>query len=1121
MDMTESSEERPPDIAGIVRDPRDEIEVIQSLLADVYMDAGDGRTLFRELVQNADDAEARRLTLVVLEDGWRDAQNSLLRGPALLVANDGTFPTKDREALHKAIGGSKKGDVDKIGTFGIGLKSVFHICEAFLYIGAAQSEWWPGVLNPWYGTGEDGRGDPLFPDWDVVGEEDRQRLRVTAKHLLRETDDGLLLWIPLRHNEHDRGTGGRFWLADRCPGPQEICSWFGSSTPAALLLAQCGHLQSIDTRRATNPETLGDSVRLMSVSRPPSRWLGRYQEESTWFLERRFGGEIAATMSKWSVVGVESLGGTSMVSLRDHTDWPWITVNRNGRHERVPRKALAHAAVTVLRPVDLVGDPLGMRLRWAVFLPLDDHPDPSSSAIVESGGPTPAWDIILHGYFWPLQDRRSIPGVTDKEGDPQSEGEMRDRWNRRLCEELLLPLLPRALAAAVDGVEEDAAISLLERVVDSSMLTNRMPSITRRNWLVPVLATNRLLWEAIAADASPVLSIRKWSSAPEDVREGFLASCRETADDTVFIEETAPRLSGDLSDWTVGHLERLLNSIPVDAFASVESLGWIAQVVKHILGLDGSPEDARMGVFIRWLAQRIGEGPLAPTTRRTLSQDRDELRKEWRHLCAVMPEGWLVETPVRTLQAVVELTQCDGVIGKGLFPLPIGRRTRETEPTLDLDTERLDRALAALGERLQVGGESESLRHSRLLLAETLLAVRPERRMDDGLRGWPILRATRLPDDKDEAWSVTDLRWCVEKRRVFDRADGTSDRKTAVADLASALGEPVWLVNRKAVAFAADVPTPEPEALADSLLQAEKFAAAESRSGLLDRLASRVSQDPKARLAARALLTGRAAGVVGSDTKLFQAGSEHRRALLILLRLLDQSWRVVNEQLAGSLSHNSLQVLSVGRPDLEALHRLLEECRSNPVDWNMLKDVEVLHLLEGLHSATPDLQERWRRMPLHRHIRGVRGPFDDSALRSTGTADELDLPPELRDAVRILDPEPEVSHLYNSVRELDDGHILRLMLEHSRPWRYADRVVRHLHSGDGPPGLPRDPNLRQLLKTVLGCPIVMVRVSPRSLCLSLHQKCLMVFAIWLNAGPSATSGFPMPSIRRSGGRLGR
>ena len=236
--------------AGIVRDPIDEIKAIQTLLADVYKDAGDGRTLFRELVQNADDAGARRLRFTVLERGWPDARNSLLRCPALLVANDGPFPDKDREALHKAIGGSKEDDARKIGTFGIGLKSVFHICEAFLYIGAEKSAWRAGVLNPWAGTGESNKEmDPLHPDWDKV---DDRPLQAAAAELIGNTDNGLLLWIPLRGPEDlDRGAKGRpYGLGERCPKPDDLCEWFGSPAPAALLLAQCGHLESIEVYRA-------------------------------------------------------------------------------------------------------------------------------------------------------------------------------------------------------------------------------------------------------------------------------------------------------------------------------------------------------------------------------------------------------------------------------------------------------------------------------------------------------------------------------------------------------------------------------------------------------------------------------------------------------------------------------------------------------------------------------------------------------------------------------------------------------------------------------------------------------------------------------------------------------
>ena len=157
--------DRRPD-ARIVRSALDEVKAIQTLLSDVYKDAGDGRTLLRELVQNADDAGAERLVFGVFDRGWPQAPNSLLRGPALLVANDGPFFAKHRDALHLALGGSKADDTGKVGRFGVGLKSVFHICEALVYLGADEGILRPGALNPWAGTGEEGDADPIHPDWD-------------------------------------------------------------------------------------------------------------------------------------------------------------------------------------------------------------------------------------------------------------------------------------------------------------------------------------------------------------------------------------------------------------------------------------------------------------------------------------------------------------------------------------------------------------------------------------------------------------------------------------------------------------------------------------------------------------------------------------------------------------------------------------------------------------------------------------------------------------------------------------------------------------------------------------------------------------------------------------------
>ena len=1051
---------------GIVRSPLDEVKAIQTLLADVYKDAGDGRTLFRELVQNADDAGARSLQLVVLERGWPDARNSLLHGPALLVANDGAFKKKDDDALHNAIGGSKEDLADKIGTFGIGLKSVFHLCEAFLYVGAAGSRWRAGALNPWAGTGEDdGGADPLHPDWDKV---DDERLRSAATELLPDRSDGFLLWIPLRRHDHrDRGAEGRrYGLGEHCPKPDELCAWFGRSTPAALLLAQCGDLHIIDAARATGPESLRDRVRLVRVTRPPARWVGRYRNDTPEFSNRTFEGKITAEKRNWSVVGIETLGSPGLRELRSRSDWPHYPRWARGRYSTKPRQALAHAAVTVLRPRGPGTEQLGARLRWAAFLPLDDDPEPVPSAIVESKGVSPAWEITLHGYFWPLQDRRSIPGVTNDVGGVAIDSDMRSRWNRAVCDDVLLPLLPSVLANAAVGVDECVARRLLKAVVRSDMFKNRLPQVRQQHWLLPIVTANGVRWKALDANACPVLSIPNWSGAPETVRRQFVASCDEGTDDVVFVDDDAPRFADELDDWTDDRLERLLNCIPRDTFEYPKSVGWIEEFVRHALDRDSCTADTRATTVARWLVGRIGEGVLTHTTRRSAPQEsRNELREAWRGLCEALPKGWRVEAPLDSQQAVAELA-AGGLFGVGLLPVPFGQLRDESPPTSWLDQERLDRALSTLGRLLGAGGDSERLRRSRLLLAEALLSRRADVPMCD-LDRLPLLQATRLPADYEEAWSVVDLRQRVESRRVFARAQTARlpDPKQAVTELAEALHEPAWLVNGDAaVSVTGEVPSPLPEALASAVLRAEAFADVAGRKPLLERLAPDARHSASVRWAIRALLAGHTPDVVERDTGLFHDRAGFGHTLRILLRLLDRPWCAVRGELVESLSQDVLEALSVSQADHQALHGLLDACLHRSADWAGVTAAEALQLLRDLHSAEPQAWVRWRAMPLHRGVDGARGAFDDRSRRSTGKEDELRLPRELEAEVRVLAPEPEVVHLYDSVPHMDRDGLLQLMLDNSSPWRFFDQIVQGVRSSEGQMALPQDGGMRDLLK---------------------------------------------------------
>ena len=1064
--------------AGIVRSPLDEIKAIQTLLADVYKDAGDGRTLFRELVQNADDACARRLALTVLESGWPNASNSLLRGPALLVANDGAFPDEDREALHKAIGGSKEDAVDKIGTFGIGLKSVFHICEAFLYIGAKDSEWRAGVLNPWVGTGENEEKDPLHPDWDRINAEEADWLRSVIRELLGPITHGLLLWIPLRTREHlDRGAGGRtYGLGEGRPKSDHLRSWFRRSEPAALLLAQCGHLQTIEVYNAAALENVRRREKLLYVERHSVGWVGRHLDDGLEVRYRPFHGEIASESPSWNAVGIEALGSPNLHKLRSRDDWPQSSQWRNGRYSTIPRKALAHAAITVLRPLVPDAELKGVRLRWAVFLPLDDNPEPSSSGIVESYGPQPAWEISLHGYFWPSQDRRSIPGVTEGSGSTAAHGDMRTRWNRMLCKKLLLPLLPSTLAKAVVNVDQGAARLLLEAVACSDMVTTRLASITNRHWLLPIVAFDGVRWTALDAKAYSVLSIPKWSEAPPAVRRGFVADCDQGADDVVFIDHDAPRFAGDLDGWTVDCLQGLLNSFSADEFSSTQSLRWIGRFVCHVLGPDPCTEDSCANAIADWLVQKFAHGALHHTISGSISRaTRDELQDAWRDLYEALPTAWLLETPLKSLQAVVELAAED-VIGSGLFPVLFGRRRDDAPPPAQFDQRRLDTALSALGRRLEAGDESDRLRHSRLLLAETLLTVREEYPIGHHLLRLPLLRAIRLPGNREEAWSIFNLRRQIQNYRVFTtppsddhgtdglRSERLSDPKRAVAELADALGESVWLVvNGNAVATVADALLPTPRALATAVLGAKQFAEPARRMYLLNRIAPSISDDD-VRFAARTLLAGCTANVVGRDTELFHGTGELGQALRILLRLLDQSWRAIPGNLGESISDDLANALSVSRADLEVLHRLLEDCLARGGDWTSLTDDEALLLLKYLYSPEPLARRRWRAIPLHRGVDGNRAAFNRHARLSTRGKANLRLPPELESKVRLLDPDSEVEHLYEFVPVMDDDGILQLMLEDPQPWRFADRIVQSARSADGQVTLPRTPGMRELMR---------------------------------------------------------
>jgi hypothetical protein len=356
----------------------------------------------------------------------------------------------------------------------------------------------------------------------------------------------------------------------------------------------------------------------------------------------------------------------------------------------------------------------------------------------------------------------------------------------------------------------------------------------------------------------------------------------------------------------------LLGCIPTNVLRTSSDLAWIGGLVRHVLGSQSVGHIECPAAVAHWIAKRIGEGALSSTVGGALQED---LREAWRGIFRTLPAAWLVDAPVTSQQAVVELAS-QGFFGDGLLPIPFGLR-QETACTSRPNQERLERSLLKLGKRLEedVDG-SQHTHHSRLLLAETFLSVREERTLGEELSKLPLLRATKLPEEKDEAWSVEQLNRQTELRRVFSRPtgddgdnlivqDSPSDPKRAVKDLAEALNENTWLVY-DTVASISHAPIPTTAALSVAVLHMGSIQSApEQRIRLVQRLAEDAS-NPIVRRAIRTLLTGRGSEVE-EERRLYYVRSQdsdkdaNRKTLGILLRLLGLSWCAIEPGLVEPL----------------------------------------------------------------------------------------------------------------------------------------------------------------------------------------------------------------------------
>ena len=92
----------------------------------------------QEIIQNADDAGATKVSFLLdSRQGFYGGSSlvapslSQFQGPALYAQNNALFEESDWENLQKLMDSNKKEDPLKVGRFGIGFNSVYHLTGKF------------------------------------------------------------------------------------------------------------------------------------------------------------------------------------------------------------------------------------------------------------------------------------------------------------------------------------------------------------------------------------------------------------------------------------------------------------------------------------------------------------------------------------------------------------------------------------------------------------------------------------------------------------------------------------------------------------------------------------------------------------------------------------------------------------------------------------------------------------------------------------------------------------------------------------------------------------------------------------------------------------------------------
>lgn len=987
--------------------------------------------ILKELVQNADDAAARRVQIGVSAPVL-DARHPLLRAPGLFAINDGVFTPSDAEAIRCFSLNAKAADRSAIGKFGLGLKSVFHLGEAFFFLADGGGDYRVAdVLNPWSSA----TGTGLHPDWDEFADDDRDRLYERLSPLI-PSGSHFCIWVPLRTRD---AVGGVDPLVPFYPGDQDYPLPLDRAQGSGLgsLLPLLAHVEEIQGWRfGDSSPVMAFQTRLEPGARRRSRSLAPGRAEGL-FGAISVAGEADSNAILLRFVGHETKSADpELAELQAHASWPrdFALDLTTGVEASVAEKADPHGAVALITRELPPGTRGRLKIQWSVFLPLSEPVE------YELGDVPLEVELFLHGYFFVDAGRNRIEGIEHNppaNGAIESPVSLRRAWNHRLARQATLPALPEVLSRLAGddapGLNEDALGAITQAIARSELFARFRTAVCRDfNWARVLRPDGTFSWTRFSS-SEPIYELP--TSDPPEMMALVLPALLSLAQGLKIARDGDPRL---------------LLAVPVHP--------WPHHLLQQLVAGAGREEllgdERRLAYLADFLDQCGGPEAWSSLADHLLHVLRAGLRElglaKLRGGCTVL-RSFIDRLPTRRILPL-DLSSTPGAerlfsevldIEMPALIVPAELGPTGPGPRATLATRDVTRLLRHLGTRL----EGATVADDRLMIAE--LAGQLIAAADDST----AVRATC--GDLAVFWG-TDCRERKATRFTLRQLDAARGRgllfvqpPSRAYSLQEALDEErLLLVSNKlylSLYPVQNAPSCRESDVLKVLSQPRPptLRAPADRVKLLDALLSYQGgrSDPNYKRSVRYLLHGQPENYATPDPLLVADAGSHpvwHRVVDAALRHLGATWRLVDRSLARRLSQEHREEFDVQVIGPTNAIELMRMAGPGALEELAPSDEEYAALLRSI-----DDDALCRSLPIHLGVDGRHGSIDARTYLAT----EAEIPEGLARSVRLLVPSGHEA-ARNRQKELAPAFnatdLLRLVLEQDQPGPYADAILQAL-----------------------------------------------------------------------------